>query len=113
MAELLDLVGGTGDGDADHEAAAPSLLDQGVLPGADARRGCARPCEATASRKPGFPSSPSTTRAAAAASGLPPKVEPWSPLPRTWRRLAAREDGADGHAAGEALGEGDDVGLDA
>ena len=54
----------------------------------------------------------STARAAAQATGLPPNVEPWSPL-RARCPLAEADAGADRQAAAEALGEREDVGEDA
>ena len=49
---------------------------------------------------------------AAQTSGLPAKVEPWSPGTKTAARLLGQA-GADGQAPGEALGQGHDVRLDA
>ena len=52
----------------------------------------------------------STASAAAAATGLPPKVVPWLPGWSSVGRVAGRQAGADREAAGQALGDGDDVG---
>ena len=52
---------------------------------------------------------PITASAAAHATGLPPKVVPWLP---GWNSVAASpnaEAGPDREAAGQALGDGDDV----
>ena len=54
-----------------------------------------------------------TARPAAQATGLPPKVVPcWPGFSRSAAR-AEGDGGADRQPAAEALGEGDDVGLDA
>ena len=55
----------------------------------------------------------SVARAAAAASGWPPKVLPWSPGEKRRRHLGPGPARADGHAVAERLGHGHDVGLDA
>ena len=55
----------------------------------------------------------STASAAAQATGLPPKVVPWSPWRRRGGRRPVGDDGADRQAAAEALGERDDVGAHA
>ncbi len=55
----------------------------------------------------------SVARAAAAASGWPPKVLPWSPGREGRRHLGARPARADGHAVAECLGHRHHVGLDA
>ena len=54
-----------------------------------------------------------TARAAAHATGLPPKVVPWLPGSEQGPRVAEREAGTDREAATEALGDGHDVGADA
>ena len=46
-------------------------------------------------------------------TGFAPKVEPWVPGVRTVRALLVGEDASQGQAAGDPLGEGDHVGLDA
>ena len=55
----------------------------------------------------------SVASAAAQASGLPPKVEPWLPGLKSSRRRPGREARADRHAVAESLGERHHVGHDA
>ena len=54
-----------------------------------------------------------TASAAAQATGLPPKVEPWSPGDERGAGLAEPDAGADRQPAAEALGERHHVGRDA
>ena len=54
-----------------------------------------------------------TARAAAHDTGLPPKVEPWSPGAKSEPAGPSADAGADGEAAAETLGQRDDVGTHA
>ena len=55
----------------------------------------------------------STASAAAAHTGLPPKVLPWSPTLSAGAQLLLEQERAHGQAAAERLGQGQDVGHDA
>ncbi len=56
---------------------------------------------------------PSTASAAAQLTGLPPNVVPCAPGPSRSAASPKARQRADRQAAAEALGQGDDVGLDA
>ena len=71
------------------------------------------PSTSTRSKSPGSSSRSRTASAAAATTGPPPNVDPWSPVPRHAFGPTAHDGRAHGQTAAQRLGHGDDVGLDA
>ena len=69
------------------------------------------PMAVACSSRPSFSMVSRTARAAAQATGLPPKVVPWLPGCSRVAASPRRDAGADRDAAAQALGHGDDVGV--
>ena len=114
-ARLLERLGGVvvGEVEADHQAAAADLLDERPLrrPARSSADSRWAPTLAALSARPDSTSS-SVALAAAQATGLPPNVEPWPPGSQSIT-LGPGDDAGERQAAGEALADAHDVGLDA
>ena len=94
--------------DPDHQARGPApRAPRRAPPGPRAGAG---PCSRTARSSAGSSTMSRTASAAAAATGPPAKVEPWSPGSRTRPASGVGDAGADREAAAERLGAGHHIG---